>query len=727
MALLSTGAWAGNFADGFSLQGFTGIMNTPTAHVQKEGTMGFWYAKQRDHDYPSQHEDNYLFSAGLFSFLEAGGRVAVGLSPSYNNDISAQFKLSTAPFTPKSYPWLPSLAMGIQDAGGTAHFFQSKYLVATEEISRLRLSLGYGSGPDRMKGLFGGAELKAFDWLYLLGEYDAKDTNVGARIVSPDLFGYPVNLQASIKSAVNDHPGNINFTAGVQFALGKDRHRRERGIIPTSNPADVAAVVTPASLPAKTPQVTSVPSAANSSAEANHRQPLKSGAEAVAAVSPVLSSGSIAALPVKAGAEVIPAGVVAVAAARSDDLLLLRDKLVADGFMHVRVGAKGDELLVIEYENGRYGRSQLDGMGVVLGMGVKYLPHDFKSVRLVLKVQNIRMLQVTAPTGHLRSFFNDAGMSETFSDLVAVSYGMDDDPGVNFVAESSFSTLFRSRLTLAPRLKTFVATEVHSFDYLLTLAPSLSVDLWKGALLNATADIPVAWSAGFDADEPFRGFRNDPRLESLMLSQAVRPRSDIMISLSGGMISNEVHGMVDEAYWYSKEGNHRLGFLQGYGMYRDSNYNKAAYLGSYRYTYTPLDSSLTLTGGSFWDNDRGVRADLTRFWGDTSLSVFYKASRTTRDENYQVGGIQIAFPLTPRQGMKPYPVQVKGSDEWNYHLQTVTKSPSSANSVFVSIGESPPADSVTKSYYDRDRLTPEYVKAHLLRLRDAYLRYVQPE
>jgi hypothetical protein len=78
--------------------------------------------------------------------------------------------------------------------------------------------------------------------------------------------------------------------------------------------------------------------------------------------------------------------------------------------------------------------------------------------------------------------------------------------------------------------------------------------------------------------------------------------------------------------------------------------------------------------------------------------------------------------------MKPYPIQVKGTDEWSYGLQTVTSSPTGNNSVFVSIGNTPPAgNTVTQAYYDRDRLTPDYVKSHLLRVRDAYVRYLKPE
>ena len=751
LSSLST-AQAGEFVNGLTLQGYTGIMNTPTANVQKEGTFAFWYAKQRDHLYPYAHEDNYLFSVGLFSLLEAGGRVAIGLSPSPGNDISAQFKLTTAPFTPKKYPWLPTLAFGMQDVGGKASFFNSTYLVATEEISRLRLSLGYGFGSDRrLEGVFAGAEVKAFDWLYLLGEYGAKDTsafyrnatpdfNIGARVVTPDIFGYPVNFHSTIKSAVNKNPGTIDFTVGVQFALGKDWHGPVKSIIPTAIPDDTGTRPLSDLIPFPVP-APPLPSAGSGGAAeqgqpsgtpapvtGEEQGPLKADTGIVAAATPVdvpsVIHGGSPDSPLKAGQEVTASTAVATA---DEALRTLRDRLVANGFMHVKVGARGKDLLVVEYENARYNQNQLDAMGVVLGMVTACAPDDYRTVRLVLKVQNLRMLQVTVPTASLRSFLNDALFEASFRDLVAVSYGSDDDQGVNYLAEGSFATWFRSRLTLTPWLTTYVATELRGLDYLLSFAPSLSIDLWKGSYLNAVANIPVAWSKGYDDREPFRRFRNDPRLESLMLFQALRPHPNLMMSFSGGMISNEVYGTINEAYLYSNDGSHRLGFQQGYGRDTRQDFDRTSYLGSYRYSYAPLDTSLTVTGGSFWQNDTGVRADLTRFFGDTSFSLFYKICRTAKDVDYQMGGVEIAFPLTPRQGMKPYPVQIKGTDDWRYGIQTVTDSPDGSNSVFVSIGELPPIKPVTQTYYDRDRLTPEYIKNHLLRIRDAYLRYVKPD
>ena len=96
----------------------------------------------------------------------------------------------------------------MQDVGGGDKHLQTKYLVASEEFWRLRLSLGAGTGPDRMKGVFGGAEFRAFDWLYLIGENDTKETNVGGRLVTPDLFGYPLNLQIMAKTSLDSQRRN---------------------------------------------------------------------------------------------------------------------------------------------------------------------------------------------------------------------------------------------------------------------------------------------------------------------------------------------------------------------------------------------------------------------------------------------------------------------------------------------------------------------------------------
>src|SRR6185369_13926077 len=219
------------FHNALSLQGFTGILNTPTAALTKEGHIYALFSDQKENSLRPRlkREDSYMFSVGLFDLLEMGGRFTEAPNYSYTTggmrDLSGNFKLQV-PFIPKG-KYIPQLAVGVQDLGGNLHRLRTVYGAATEGIWRFRISAGAGIGPDRMKGGFGGIEAKAFDWLYLLGEYDTREVNVGVRLVTPEMFGIPVNLQVTVKSALNDKQGNPEYGFGFQMPLGYDHYNRQ--------------------------------------------------------------------------------------------------------------------------------------------------------------------------------------------------------------------------------------------------------------------------------------------------------------------------------------------------------------------------------------------------------------------------------------------------------------------------------------------------------------------
>jgi hypothetical protein len=120
--------------------------------------------------------------------------------------------------------------------------------------------------------------------------------------------------------------------------------------------------------------------------------------------------------------------------------------------------------------------------------------------------------------------------------------------------------------------------------------------------------------------------------------------------------------------------------------------------------------------------------ELKRYFGDTLFSVYYKDVETAQSKHVQAGGIRFSFPLTPRRDMKATIAQVKGMDNWSYAQETVIAArgkernwldvpPLAINPV--------PAYNISDVFYNRDRLSEAYIKLHLLRLRDAYLRYVR--
>jgi hypothetical protein len=294
---------------------------------------------------------------------------------------------------------------------------------------------------------------------------------------------------------------------------------------------------------------------------------------------------------------------------------------------------------------------------------------------------------------------------------------------VQFVSEAVNPGWLRPSLVLYPELQTFVGTEYSPFEYQLSLRPDLYVPVWKGGVANVRWNIPLTRSDGFDNGKPFETSRAQNRLDRAMLFQAIRLAPDLMANLGVGMILHDNNGMLNELLWQPGDGTHRFRFRQSYAMESRTHSVNQSYLGSYRYRYAPLDTSLEATVGRFWSRDSGYALELKRFFGDTAITIYYKNVNALNNEHYQAGGIQLSMPLTFRQEMRPSPVQVKGSDEWNYAQETQINS-NQNNQVGRAIAINPqPAYNLASIFYNRDRLSEAYLKLHLLRLRDAYLRY----
>ena len=667
--------YGGEFHNALSLQGFTGLLNTPNAEVTEEGKAYLLFSNQKESKWRDlvPREESYFFSVGLFSFAEIGGRLTE--APGAARDLSANAK-AKLPFSSIGY-FLPDIAFGMQDMGGGARSLQTKYVVATEELWRFRFSLGYGTGPDRMDGVFGGVELKTFDWLYLIGEHDTKEKNIGIRLVTPELFGVPVNLQVTAKTSLDYRFGNTEFGIGLQFPLGADYHK------------------------SRTPRAE----------EKSDDQP-----------SP---------LPAAGGGESF---------GRQDSdggLQRLREKLVAGGFLNVRVGADREKaLLVVEYENSRYNHNELDGLGVVAGLAVDTVSLDFELIQIIILKKGIRVFQVRALISDFREFLHGPGRPAQLYGSLEVTPDVDVDEAVRFIDGDANPSRLKSELVVYPGLKTSIGTDIGVFDYLLSVKPDYYLNLWKGAVANARFDIPVSWSENFNNGKVFRNLREGSQADRLMLFQTIKVAPRVMLNLGGGMILHDTYGTVNELMWTPGDGNHRFLLKQAYTSSSDPQAvypSNRVWLGSYRYYFGPLDLYLEGTAGQFLDNDRGFSIELKRFFGDTAFSLFYKNSQTEAKgfldrEHAQMAGVQISIPLTPRRDMKPSVVQVKGSNEWSHAQQTKLVTPGSINDVNTSIGLDPQMGyNLERVYYNRDRLSEEYIWKHLPRLRDAYIKWATPD
>ncbi len=410
---------------------------------------------------------------------------------------------------------------------------------------------------------------------------------------------------------------------------------------------------------------------------------------------------------------------------RTSSLSTLRENLIREGFLNVKVGSQ-DKMLVVEYENSIFNQNELDALGVVAGISCMAAPEEFITLRIVTKKRNIKMMSMTVPLNGFRSYLERSVGHQELKDRLILDFNKIDDNNVSFISGDDNSGMFNTSLMLAPGLKTFIGTDFGVFDYLLSLKPELTTQLWKGAAINARWDIPLSWSDSLEDGEPFRNDRKPAQMERLMLFQAVKPLPSLMLNFGAGMVAYKQYGMLNEAVWSPGAGSHQFRVVQGLNEDDVTKRRADLLLGSYRYYYGPLDISLEGTVGKFLSEDVGGKLELKRFWEDTSVSFYYKDTKGADDIKWQAVGIQFSFPLTPRRDMKPVAkLQLRGTELWSYTHETTLIDNNGANTLpsYALAGTPQPSTSLYRSFLNQDRLNESYIKNHLGRLREAWLKY----
>lgn len=666
LLLVAVPAAAGAFEPAINLQGVTGVINTPSAEVPPQGTIDISYSNQIEPRWrdTTPYQDNYLATLGALTHVEAGVRLSE--APGQARDLSANLKLQL-PFLPKDWP---KLAVGAQDLSGGAPHFRTWYGVASHELfERLRLSLGYGFGPDHLEGPFGGVELSLLEGVDLLADYDAEEAAAALRLRTPAGW-LPLQARAGLlaKTSLEEDAGDFDLAFTFSLPLGHD----DRAL--TCPPEGELE-----------PQIVTA-----------------------AAIAPVGEGGA------RERAERLAA------------LAPLQGRLAELGFENLRLGVRGLRTLVVEYENRRFNHNELDGLGLVLGSALALGPAELSDFVILVKNENLAVLEVSGPAEPFRAFFAAAPACLPPAELAALRRHLRVRPALpqalNAVAwyqGDDNATFGRSTLMFYPGLRNTVGTEVGVYDYLLSLKSDYFLHLWKGATLNLRADLPVANSDDYDAGEPFNsdGELTDATVERIMVNQAIPLAPGVVTLFGAGKYARGTGGLINETMWTSASGRHRLQFRAA-AFDREVRESQESVLGSYRFFWEPLDLSVEATAGRFLNGDNGASLEFKRYFGDTSIAFY------VTDTEERVGGFRISLPLTPRRDMKPGRLQVRGTERWTYGLETVLTSEGGRNPLAFGVGEVPQTShNLARSYYNSDRLNEGYLREHLPRLWEAYRKW----
>ncbi len=221
---------------GLSFEGYTGLFSIPSARTTPEGTAAFLYTRRAvpGFDVGALEAQTFALSLGLTSFMEVAGRITevtddpevpgrVGM-----RDLSLNLKLTLPLY--EWNPWLPAIAVGTQDEGGAAPHFRTRYVVLSQDLWRLRGTVGYGTGPDRLDGFFGGLEAQVHDTTALLVDHDGEVTRAGARVSVPvHVLGLPTRIGGLAATRTDDF-GVYEVGVVVESALTPTLSQRETGL-----------------------------------------------------------------------------------------------------------------------------------------------------------------------------------------------------------------------------------------------------------------------------------------------------------------------------------------------------------------------------------------------------------------------------------------------------------------------------------------------------------------
>jgi hypothetical protein len=449
-------------ADGFynapNTQGYTGVINIPTAEVTEDGKIDVQFSNQVDavrvkdsrDEYEAQH---YFLNFGFLPNLEITGRLAniedkVKKDREFlDRDLSASFKYQV----PYYDEYLPKLAVGVQDISGNDRY-NAKYIVATKQYSFVRGTVGFGFGSQWLDGLFAGIELKANDWFYLLSDYDTQQTNVGVRIGTPKgLFDFgEISLLA--KTNLDDDNDN-SFALNFKINLGLKHHNTQEYDTSITN-IDI------------TPQT-------------NYTLPNDNY--------------------------------------KTNQIDRLKDVLVNFGFENIDIGDTPTKIYVA-YENNIFDHNELDALGTVLGYMVQLdLPHQ--TFEIVIKKSNQKVKKVIGNLGKYKNFLKSLSQKSMleFEQSLHVNSDFTDIPLKICNANSSY---FKTRAELGVGLNNYVAVEISVYEYLVSARPYFHWNLYKGLDLGVLADFPLFESDEFKAGGAFQYENKGNKLENIMLHKS---------------------------------------------------------------------------------------------------------------------------------------------------------------------------------------------------------------
>jgi len=656
-------------------QGATGGLVIPSAHVLPGGSLALTMGNYQEPQLGTfDTRRNFSLGLGLLPNIELFGRFAEYQNPSTNppflngpRDLSANVKFKLPAF----WRGQPDLAVGLNDLGGGAAAFKSRYVVASHDWGPARLSAGYAwgspafantAGRKTFDGAFGGVQVRLGDTgLSALAEHDGQQRHVGVRYTSQPL---PALGHAQVV-------GTLQRSGGAVDLAGRDADRTTFAL----------SVLVPLG---------------GNEARRGHFQI----EHRLASLDP----------PAAPAAAMVPT--------TQDRQQSLLNALAAAGLERVRVGMQGNTLLV-EYENHRYGQNEADALGVVLGLAAELAPAGTRRVAAITLKAGMRSYETSVDVAQWRAYLRDGDASYAQTSLT-VDRAPAAMPDVQWL-DARPSRRVPVRLEISPDVVYALGTEVGAFDYSLAANLQAIVPLWRGAELYTSYIRRLDNSSNYAPGLAFGAYRHRNGLKVAAVHQSFWLGPQVFANIGVGRYAYDAWGVQGEVSVFVP-GRDDVVRLRGgaYGRQPGQSRRQAVPVSAtYRWvpaSYTWVEAGLQ----QYSDGSRGPSVVLTRWFGDVGAHLYYR-----KGGSVQYAGLELSIPLTPRQGMAAGPVELGGAAQFQRGVRTrVTDSGTAANVADPAAVRDMQLDyNAELRQLNAGRASERYFISQLPRMREAFYRY----
>jgi hypothetical protein len=599
--------------------GGTGLMETPTARVLKEGRYRFGISQIEPYRY-------YYGAVSPFKGLEIGGRVTEVLDTSNPSD---PYWKSYGNFKDKSVDlkyqfiaegkYLPAIALGIMDPQGT-RIYPSQYLVMSKQVYPFDFTLGFGNGRFGKKPLSSSGE----------------------------------GFKAEIFSDTNTWLSDSQFFGGIQLALS-DKYI----LMVEYNPIRYDEQTQDPAQPKYFKEA--VPSRFNfgfrwrpykwTDIDLTYQRGNQLGANLSFAFDLGNPFIPIYDHPYKEKP-----------LQRSNPLAdRISLALYQSGFMDIGVTQDGDDLW-IEAENDRY-YYQPRAIGVVLKALNDIVPPSIRRIHLVLTSNRIPLAEYVAQRGDVALFYHE---KLTLNELLYLS-------DLKTERSDTVSTVRKHEkyvdYYIKPEFRTFLNDPSGFFKYRLGVSGAVAYRPWRGASLVAGPEYYISNTVSSSNAPSATAVRTDlvpyqqdnVALGILLFEQIDKFKHEIYGKIAAGLLEIQYAGFDGEVAKPFFGGRLMVGLSGSVVKKREAaspfklkdndykDYYSTAFLNT-RLNIPEIEASIDLRSGQFLAGDRGTRITISKFINGVILSAWYSITDTSLftdsyNNGYHDKGIALTIPI----------------------------------------------------------------------------------